>query len=382
MRRGLTVLAMAIGTGLGLLAIGLAMGPSETAIAQTPTLIAAPIGGGFSGVPPRAGGTGLLITTEDSSAGGLANTLRDAGCETLTLSATDAGLWSSYVAGAPDFVNAPFPVLLRADTPFSVRCDSVTPIVNPPGAVYGLDGGDVTLTDGASAAPVAPGSAIQILTNLSIRQSYAYLDGDAIADAAVVVTQQPGGSGTFSYLSVVPSAALGPAPVVLLGDRITVDRVAAAHGQVTVTYLDRPFGVPFAAAPTVPVTRHFKLEGGALVELGTGTCEATNLDDIGSFVFVTNPAIGAQVFSGFTVEGCSRTFESTVNWRLLGRDGGELASGFTMGGGVDGADRFSFIVAYAGVTGPEVGNLEVFEVDASGGAGPPPPKAVIPLVLP
>ena len=377
----MTAALAAIGIGVVMLAGGLLLGDSEVATAQTPTLISAPIGGGFSGVPPRTGGTGLLITTEDSSAGGLANTLRDAGCETFTLSATDGGLWTSYVAGAPDFVNAPFPVVLRADTPFSVRCDAVTPIVNPPGAAYALDGGDVTLTDGASAVPAAPGSAIQILTNLSIRQSYAYLDADLIADAAVVITQQPGGSGTFSYLSVVPGGTPGPAPVVFLGDRITVDRVAAAHGQVTVTYLDRPFDAPFAAAPTIPVTRHFKLDGGLLVELGTGACEASNLDDIGSFVFVTNPVIGAQVFSGFTVEGCSRTFESTVNWTLLGRDGSELASGFTMGGGVDGADRFSFSVAYAGVTGPEVGNLEVFEVDASGGEGPPPPKAVIPLVL-
>jgi hypothetical protein len=171
-------------------------------------------------------------------------------------------------------------------------------------------------------------------------------------------------------------------PVVLLGDRVNVERLAAAHGEVSVTYLDRPLGVPFAAAPTVPVTRRFKLESGALVELGTGACEVNNLDDLGSFVFVTSPTPGAQLFSGFRVTGCSRTFESTVNWRLLDRDGVELASGFTSGGGVDGADRFSFTVTYTNPAGIEVGNLEVFEEDASGGEGAPPPRVVIPIVLP
>lgn len=381
MYRPLLTIATAIGIAVGALALGGLPTGADVATAQTPVPIAAPIGGGFSGVPPRLGGTGLLITTEMSSPGGLAETLRDAGCQTQTLSAIDGGLWSSFVSGAPAFVNAPFPAVLAADTPFSVRCLEVTPLVDPLSATYGLAGGDVTLTDGTSSVPAAPGSATQILTELTLRQSYAYLDGDGIADAATVIRQQSGGSGTFSYLSVVPSGSPGPAPAVFLGDRIIVERLAAGHGRVTVTYLDRAPGVPFAAAPTVPVTREFILVSGALVEIGTGTCEATNLDDLGAFVFVTSPVAGTQLFSGFTVEGCSRTFESTVNWRLLARDGSELASGFTMGGGVDGAGRFSFTVSYGGVAAAEVGSLEVFEVDASGGAGPPPPRVVLPLVL-
>jgi hypothetical protein len=357
------------------------VGSQRVADAQTPVPIAAPIGGGFSGVPPRTGGTGLLITTELASPSGLAETLRDAGCQTQTLSSIEGGEWASFVTGAPAFVNESFPAALAADTPFSVRCVEVVALVNPLDATYGLAGGDVTLSGGSSSVPAAPGSATQILTELTVRQSYSYLDSDGIADAATVITQQPGGSGTFSYLSVVPSGSPGPAPTVFLGDRVLVQRLAAGNGRIAVTYLDRPEGVPFAAAPTVPVTREFVLEGGLLVELGTGVCESLSLDALGSFVFVTSPVAGARVFSGFEVLGCSRTFESTVNWRLLARDGSELASGFTMGGGVDGADRFSFVVSYTGITTAEVGSLEVFEVDASGGEGPPPPRVVLPVVL-
>jgi hypothetical protein len=344
--------------------------------AQTVTM-----GGGFAGVPPLTGGIALLVTTEDSAPAALANTLRDAGCQTVTVSTAPNAAWSSYVPGAPSFVNDDFPGTVRAGTPFAVRCLQAIPLIDPPNATYSLDGGPVTLTDGESATQAAPGSLTEIITELTIRQSYAYLDADGIADAASVLSYQPGGSGTFSYLSVVPTASPGPAPTVLLGDRINVQRLAAAHGVVTVTYLDRAIGQPFASVPTIEVTRRFRLEAGALVELGTGACEASNLDDVGSFVFVTSPTPGAQVLGSFAVTGCSRTFESTVNWRLLAQDGTELASGFTTGGGVDGADRFDFVVAYSGVTGPEVGNLEVFEVDASGGEGSPPPMAVIPLVL-
>lgn len=46
-----------------------------------------------------------------------------------------------------------------------------------------------------------------------------------------------------------------------------------------------------------------------------------------AFVITTSPSAGERVESGFAVAGCSRTFESNVNWKLLARNGTELASG-------------------------------------------------------
>ena len=83
---------------------------------------------------------------------------------------------------------------------------------------------------------------------------------------------------------------------------------------------------------------------------------------------------------GFTVRGCSRTFESTVNWKLKGRDGSELAMGHATGGGVDGPGAYTFTVSYS-VSERQIGHLEVYEEDASDGEGAPPPRNVIPLVL-
>jgi Immunoglobulin-like domain of bacterial spore germination len=96
--------------------------------------------------------------------------------------------------------------------------------------------------------------------------------------------------------------------------------------------------------------------------------------------FVITTRAGDRVTSGFAVKGCSRTFESTVYWRLVGRNGTELASGHTQGGGVDGPGAFSFTVTYS-LPAQEIGHLEVFEEDVSDGEGFPPGRNVLPLVL-
>jgi hypothetical protein len=97
-----------------------------------------------------------------------------------------------------------------------------------------------------------------------------------------------------------------------------------------------------------------------------------------AFVFVRSPGSGERVARGFAVTGCSSTFEATVNWRLLGRDGTELASGFTQGGSL-GPGSFTFTVEYT-VDRRQVGHLEVFEPRVTE-QGFPPPRDVVPLVL-
>lgn len=124
------------------------------------------------------------------------------------------------------------------------------------------------------------------------------------------------------------------------------------------------------------------LEGGT--DGGTDGAAACDLTDPvlteAAFVFAKSPAAGARVRSGFAVSGCSRTFESSVIWRLLARDGSVLARGFGTGGGADGPGAFAFTVEYT-VTAPEVGHLEVTADDPSDGEGFPPGRTVLPLIL-
>jgi hypothetical protein len=99
------------------------------------------------------------------------------------------------------------------------------------------------------------------------------------------------------------------------------------------------------------------------------------------FVFVQVPRSGERVSSGFRVSGCSSTFEANVTWHLRGRDGRELARGFTTtkaGSLRPGPYRFS--VAYS-IRASQIGMLEVGSPSASTGEGFPTVRDVVPLVL-
>lgn len=132
--------------------------------------------------------------------------------------------------------------------------------------------------------------------------------------------------------------------------------------------------VVLAGAPAIAM--------GSLVE-GEETDNCANEDGAfneAAFVIATAPQPGERVESGFEVKGCSRSFESNVQWKLIARDGSILASGNASGGGVDGPGPFSFTIPY-NVAVQQIGHLEVFEEDASDGEGFPPSRTVVPLVL-
>ncbi len=247
------------------------------------------------------------------------------------------------------------------------------------------ESGQATLENGQFRAPVAPGSASELVIRLD-KWVLGDLDGQAGGDAAAITIESPGGSGEFFYLHglVNEGGALRDADFVILGDRIRVEGLSIHDGIITVAMLDRAPGEPFAAPPSVPAIRQFRLQNGKLTEVDEFVgniaqgCELTPPDT--ALVIVLEPGSGEAVGSGFAVNGCSRTFESNINWRLLARSGEVLAEGFAMGGGVYGPGPFSFTVEY---TSPEsqLGHLEVFEIDVSDGAGFPPPRDVVPVVL-
>lgn len=113
----------------------------------------------------------------------------------------------------------------------------------------------------------------------------------------------------------------------------------------------------------------------------TDVCDNTDgaLTDKG-FVIVQSPKSGQRVKSGFTVKGCSRSFESNVPWQLANEKGEIIAGGHTLGGGVDGMGNFSFTVNYT-VDKTQFGVLSVMEDDPSDGEGYPPKDNEIPLIL-
>ena len=97
-----------------------------------------------------------------------------------------------------------------------------------------------------------------------------------------------------------------------------------------------------------------------------------------AFVFVESPASGDRVSNGFKVDGCSSTFEGTVTWQLVARNGRTLAHGFIQGGSVT-PGPFAFAVHFAH-SAREVGHLTVSAPRVTN-EGFPPATNVIALVL-
>jgi len=111
---------------------------------------------------------------------------------------------------------------------------------------------------------------------------------------------------------------------------------------------------------------------------GSGGSSACSNAGNAAFVFVETPGSGDRVSSGFTVRGCSSTFEGNVVWWLRSRTGRVLARGHTQGGSQAPAS-FEFTVTYTAAV-QQVGRLEVDEPRVTS-EGFPPTQNVLPLVL-
>lgn len=146
----------------------------------------------------------------------------------------------------------------------------------------------------------------------------------------------------------------------------TESPTATATETATETATTAPTETATATATETP-------SGDACADLAPEAAEA-------AFTFVTTLQSGDVLSTGATVEGCSRTFESNVPYRLVDREGNVLVEAATMGGGVDGAAPFEFTVEYT-VTEAQIGHLFVGGEDPSDGEGFPPVTNQIPVVL-
>lgn len=94
------------------------------------------------------------------------------------------------------------------------------------------------------------------------------LNGDGKTDAAVILVQQPGGSGTFYYVAAAINTGKGYAPTnaILLGDRIAPQTLEITKGVVIANFADRKPEEPFTTKPSIGKSLYAKIVGGKLVE--------------------------------------------------------------------------------------------------------------------
>jgi len=122
-----------------------------------------------------------------------------------------------------------------------------------------------TVTYQVEGQPVKLGGTTQFFGN----EARGDLNGDGAPDVAFLLTQQPGGSGTFYYVAVALAHADGTftgTNAVLLGDRIAPQSTEIRDGQLIVNYADRNPGEPMTTQPSVGVSKYLHINGTKLEE--------------------------------------------------------------------------------------------------------------------
>lgn len=142
----------------------------------------------------------------------------------------------------------------------------------PLSATYIVDGRKVALVAGRAETEAAPGSAAKITTSVFGKPAFGDLDGDGDEDAALILAQQPGGSGTFYYVAaaVNENGSFPGTNAVFLGDRIAPQGLSIRNGQVVADYADRRPDEPMSAAPSVGRSKYLALKDGALAAVAPG----------------------------------------------------------------------------------------------------------------
>jgi hypothetical protein len=175
-----------------------------------------------------------------------------------------------------DMTRAPLPILLclaalsvaisacQAVAPqadLAAPCEAAAePLANLAYTAEVVESGIVELEAGEYRAPAAPGSASEVVVQLTEDIACGDLNGQP--SAAIVLVSAGGGSGTFSSLHAVQPLDGMPAEVAytLLGDRVEVERVTIEGNRVLVDLITHSPDDPLCC-PTQAVTQSYSLEG-------------------------------------------------------------------------------------------------------------------------
>ena len=138
--------------------------------------------------------------------------------------------------------------------------------LDPKNATYMVEGKEILLVDGRAEEVSSLDSVSKRVTTIFGEPTIGDLTGDGRRDAAVVLVQNSGGSGTFYYVAAAVSTGSGTkgTNAVLLGDRIAPQTIEIKNGQIIANYAERKPSEPMTAKPSVGVTKYLKLNGTTL----------------------------------------------------------------------------------------------------------------------
>jgi len=139
---------------------------------------------------------------------------------------------------------------------------SVPPTVfDPLNTTYNVENELVTLINGKSENSVK--------TLIFGKPVLGDLNGDGINDAAVIITQDTGGSGLFYYVAAAISDTKGAhgTNAIFLGDRIAPQNIEIKNQQIIANYADRKSGEPMTKTPSEGVSAYLIFDGTVLKKI-------------------------------------------------------------------------------------------------------------------
>ena len=139
---------------------------------------------------------------------------------------------------------------------------------------YMLGKESITLVNGVFEKKAAPGSAAVDKTQVREQPVIGDLNAEGKEDAVVCLINSSGGSGTFYYIAAAIKDATtknyNGTNAVLLGDRIQLSKISIVDNIITVVYNTRKPNEAMTAAPSIAVSKKFKVENGMLKEIVSG----------------------------------------------------------------------------------------------------------------
>lgn len=135
---------------------------------------------------------------------------------------------------------------------------------------YIVENESVELIDGSAQQPI-PGSSTTIKTFAWENQdnpTHADLNNDGHQDAALLLIQNPGGSGTFYYVAAAlyTKNTYKGTNAVYLGDRIIPTDIGTSDGKIYVDYLSREDSEPMSTKPSIETRKWFRIQENTLLE--------------------------------------------------------------------------------------------------------------------
>lgn len=155
--------------------------------------------------------------------------------------------------------NIPTPVI-TTETPVTVK-----------NSTYTVDGVTFTLTEGMEAQELTPGSVTKNILSIFGEPVYGDLNKDGKDDAAVLLVNHSGGSGTFYYavLAIATGTKYVTTNTLLLGDRIAPQTVEIHDGRAVFNYAERRTDESMTVQPSIGKSLfiHYDANTGTIGEL-------------------------------------------------------------------------------------------------------------------